>query len=466
MIVKTLFHQNGRIETGQVEVRLLPGIPNLHIVGLPDASIRECGIKLKSALKACGLEWPAGMQIIVSLRPMDVRKGGAGVDLAIALAYLGVTDQLSEELRSSLRDKYVYGEVALNGDVFAPSDLSRVLRVVGDTPVVTGMPQREIREGSWLQISKLNQQHLESCKRTFDWQKFWTAPELPAIELHHLAARDLILSLHLQLSILLAGPQGSGKTTWARALHALTSEPDVGQMNELVELFGDECLETGWRPLEQPHHTITPQAMIGGGLPLVPGVISRAHGGVLIMDEFLEFHPAVLESLREPVESGYVELARKGSRERFPAEFQLVGTTNLCPCGKLNPNLKLGRGKCTFSLIKCRSVATRLSGPMLDRFDMFSLTHEWTGVGEVQSLEQVRDRLIKLRAFAEKRGSKYAPVPWGGELGLSHRRRKSIAKVARGLADMEESVNVQPQHFQQAFDLVVTPMLKLREVFA
>lgn len=463
MTVKTLFQQNGKLELGDVEVKLLPGIPQLHIVGLPDASIRECGIKLKSAMRSCGLEWPTGHQIVVSLRPMGARKGGAGVDLAIALAYMAVTDQLPPGLRELASNQIVYGEVALNGDVCAPADLASALRFAGDRPVLTGGLQREVREGRWWEIARLNQDTPVAREKVFDWENYWRRPELPSLQLHEKAARLLLLSVHMRLSVLVAGPQGSGKTTWARLLHAMMPPPETPQMHELAEMFGDEALDTRWRPLEQPHHTITPQAMIGGGLPIVPGVISRAHGGLLLMDEFLEFHPYVLESLREPVESGFVELARKGSRERFPAEFQLIGTTNLCPCGKLNPN---GRRSCTYNLIRCRSVCARLSGPILDRFDLLALSHEWTARESVSPMDLLA-RLEELREFALKRGEMPENPPhWTGEVGLSHRRRKSIWKVARGLADLEASEKVTSKHVTDAFDLVVTPMLKLREVFA
>jgi len=464
MIVKTLFHQAGKLELGHVEVKLLPGIPQLHIVGLPDASIRECGIKLKSAIRSCGLVWPQGQQIVVSLRPMDIRKGGAGVDLAIALAYLGVTGQLSADLRGRLTDHLVYGEVALNGEVHAPSDLDRVLKLAGRAPVLTGTLQAPLRDGEWWEIENLKQGSALARRREFDWAAFWRRPELPPFQIHEKAARHLLLALHMKLNVLLAGPQGSGKTTWARLLHALMPTPEVRQMNQLAALFGDEVLDSAWRPLEQPHHTITPQAMIGGGLPLQPGVISRAHGGLLVMDEFLHFHPQVLEALREPVESRYVELARSGARERFPADFQLVATTNLCPCGKLNPAAT--SLNCPYSLLRCRSVAARLSGPVLDRFDFLSLSHEWLGAGRLVPMQEILERLAAAQKFREGRPASPGAPEWTSQIGLSHRRRQSMAKVARGLADLEGSMKVRGRHTQEAFEIVVTPMNLLREIFA
>lgn len=464
MIVKTLFKQNGSLEAGRVEVKLLAGIPQLHIVGLPDASLREAGIKLKSALKSVGFDWPKGQQIVVSLRPVNFRKGGAGADLAIALAYLAVTDQLSPELRACLQDSYVYGEVALNGDVLAPADLAQAIRAAGDKNVLTGVLQTEVREGRWSELARLNDSEVQARERVFDWNAFWRRPKLEDVSLHEKAAQALKLSLHMNLNVLVAGPQGSGKSTWARLLHGLSRPPEVDKMRVLAEQFGDEVLDSRWRPLEQPHHTITPIAMIGGGLPLAPGVISRAHGGVLLMDEFLEFHSSVIEALREPVEAGHVELARKGSRERFPASFQLVGTTNLCRCGKLQPGKS---PNCPFNLLHCRAVTARLSGPILDRFDLLALSHEWLSAGRQVSLDEIRDGLERAARFRAGRKSDGLgdAINWVNELGVSHRRRKSILKVARGLADLEESEYVLGPHRMDAFELVVTPMLKIREVF-
>lgn len=465
MIVKTLFQQNGKLEAGLVEVKLLPGIPQLHIVGLPDATIRESGIKLKSALRSCGLDWPQGQQIVVSLRPVDFRKGGAGVDLAIALAYLAITKQLSPMLIERLQDHFVYGEVALNGDLFAPVDLSRAIRAAYPDKIITGALQTELREGQWIEFAKLYDEQVTYRERIFDWDNFWQRPELPQITLHEKAAQALLLALHMKLNVLAAGPQGSGKTTWGRALHALSDPPEVEDMRVLAEQFGDEILDSRWRPFEQPHHTISTQAMVGGGYPLLPGVISRAHGGILLMDEFLEFRPTVIEAMREPVENGYIELARKGARQKFPANFQLIGTTNLCRCGKLQPDKK---PNCPFSLGHCRAVTARLSGPALDRFDMLALTHEWIGRGRQVSIAEILEKLEAVKEFSARRKDPgYGDsLSWSAELGIGHRRRKSILKVARGLADLDGSKEIRGVHRMDAFNLVVTPMLKLREVFA
>jgi magnesium chelatase family protein len=403
------------------------------------------------------------MQIIVSLRPTDFRKSGAGVDLPVALGYLAATGQLPERLRELVGSHVVYGELTLNGEIFAPSDIQRALRVAG-APVLTGRLQGPIREGAWFEMAKLNDEVVNAREQKFDWSTVWQKPAAADFELSEPAANDLVLASHMNLNVLIAGPQGTGKTTWAKILHALTPTPEITHIYAREAHFGEMTAQLPWRPLEQPHHSASPQAMIGGGNPVEAGLITRAHGGVLIMDEFLQFHPEVLESLREPVESGHVDIARRGSRERFPAKFQLIGTTNLCPCGKLNP-MGLGRS-CSYSLIRCRSTLSRMSGPLLDRFDFLSLSHEWTRRGTRVSLSEVRRRIENARAFAAAHPESGYPGPgWMADLEMNHRRRRSMALVARGLANMEESPEVLPRHTQRAFEIVVTPMLKLREIF-
>lgn len=464
MVIKTLFRSENRFEFGEVEVKLLPGVPQLHVVGLPDAGIRESGVRLKSALRSCGLRWPEGQQIVVNLRPSHVRKSGSGADLAIALAFLAASGQLPEALKDVVLSSYVYAELSLDGRVTAPFDLAQAIRFAGEGTILSGGGESRVRNGRWLEWDSLSATEVKIKNEQFAWSQFWCPPRLPEIEVHPEAARALWIAAHMGLSALIAGPQGSGKTTWARALHALTPTPDPEQMEEGVALFGESILESRWRPLEQPHHSITPPAMIGGGSPLRPGVISRAHGGVLVMDEFLEFHPQVLESLREPIEAGTIEIARKGCREKLPARFQLIGTTNLCPCGQLYPGRLEG---CSRSLTRCRVVCRRLSGPMLDRFDLLVFSHKWLEKGPKVRLSEVKQTVDRLRRFAEVRGEVEMKLPAEyDDLGLSHRRRRSMLRVARAFADFDESHEIRSDHFHKAANLSTLAMTSLAQLFA
>lgn len=461
MIVRTLFRHNSRFEPGEIEIKLLPGVPLLHVVGLPDASLREAGIKLKSALRSCGLKWPLGQQIVVNLRPAHLRKQSGGAELAIALGVLGATDQLSGALRAALANGVVYGEIALDGRVFAPPDVGRAVRATNGRTLLTGAVAGDaIRDGEWLELHDLAFAGYERKRRAFDWNAHWSRPELPDLEFPETAARQLALAVHARLHVLVAGPQGTGKSTWARALYALTPPPDLSVTFERADMLGEDALDQRWRPCERPHHTLTTQAMVGGGRPLQPGVISRAHGGVLILDEFLEFPAGVLEALREPIESGYIELARNGERERLPAEFQMVATTNLCPCGKLDPRAKAP--SCAHSLLRCRSVCLRLGGPLADRFDMVVLSHDW------MERRQRRVHLREVRAMVEAMGepSAAAGIPeWIDDGEWSYRRKTASAKVARALARLEGRDRVLPVDCMQAQNLTKLPLESLRRLF-
>lgn len=465
MIIQTLFYYQGRFEKGEVELRLLPGVPQLQVIGQPDTHIRECGLRLKSALKACGLKWPQGHQIVVNLRPGHFRKSSPGIDLPIALAYLAHTGQLPEPVMDALRTHVVYGEVALDGRVCAPFDVGQAIRDCMDMKVLTGEVGASLKHGQWAELMHLQAPEIQHRERFFDWDQYWRAPELVDLELHPAAAELLILSSHMNLNVLLAGPQGSGKSTWARVLYGLSSKPDPYLHQERERILGiSEFEDLRWRPLEQPHHSVTPLAMVGGGIPIQPGVITRAHGGILVMDEFLEFHQHVLESLREPLENGVIEVARKGTRKRLPAQFQLIGTTNLCPCGRLYPNRL---GGCPMSVRQCKAVSLRLSGPLLDRFDLLAYSHVWMGAGGRVSVREVKERLKRMQAFREQRGVKSEDCPrWVYDLELSFRRKRSLLRVARGLADREECADIQPEHFHQAHALVVDPIEALRDLFA
>lgn len=471
MIIKTLFENDGCLKPGEVEVKLLPGIPLLHVVGQPDSHIRECGIKLKSALRSCDLQWPKGHQIVVNLRPSHYRKSSSGADLAIALGFLALTNQLSESVKSRIAGGVVYGEVALDGKVFAPPDLAAALRAAGSA-LITGPVAESFRDGSWLEMESLQSESFVQVTHDFDWESYWREPELLDFEVHPEAAESLLLAAHMKLNVLVAGPQGSGKTTWAKLLYGLSPKPVVQELAESRALFGDEVLQSRWRPCENPHHSIPTLSMIGGGVPLVPGVISRAHGGMLIMDEFLRFRGEVLEALREPVESGYIEHVRRGEKARFPAQFQLIGTTNLCPCGKMSPDLK-NKGRCACDLQRLRSVIGRLSGPVMDRFDLLLFSHGWLKVSQGVRVVKVKQRLRELAEFRAQRGirgggataNECLPM-WMQELQLGHRRRNAVLRLARGFADLDESLRIQQHHFEKALKRAVDPMEDLRQILA
>ena len=222
--------------------------------------------------------------------------------------------------------------------------------------------------------------------------------------------------------------------------------------------------------------SFTPQAMVGGGSPIFPGAIVRAHGGLLILDEFLEFAPRVQEALREPLEKGVVKVFRRGRYKEFPARSQVVATSNLCPCGDYIPGRPT---QCFRSLTRCRSYLEKINGPLLDRFAILHFTkHKKTKVSV--SLQEVKERVEKARGFQKEklnfdgvREFQSEKELWGDfkewhqlgllpELAKSKRRALSFLRVARSFADLDLKEKVELEHMNKALNLCLSPFEELK----
>jgi len=466
MTLHTFFRHEGRLHPGEIEIQLLRGLPVLNFVGLPDAYIRESGVKVKAAIRSAGLSWPTAQQIVVNMRPAHLRKSSTGVELAIALGYLSLTGQLPLSIESELVQSVVYGELSLEGRVLAPPDIGEAFVAAGGRSLLTGSTDG-IAGGRWFEMVSLNCQSLLKKERVDEAKESqWKAPEIPQLAFHPKAAEIMALAAVGELSVLVAGPQGSGKSTWARALYSLSNAPVLNEVHARAQYLGSAELQRPWRPFEVPHHSASPLALVGGGVPIQPGVITRAHGGVLLMDEFLEFHPRVLEALREPVDSGIVELARGADRVQLPAKFQLLATTNLCPCGRLAPKINLACGR---TIPVCRSVWNRLRGPVLDRFHMLVFSSHWTDRQQPEvRLEEVAETVREARlVMARARFYASATLPtWIHSLRLSRRREQAILRVARALSALAGETRVRRAIFTRAHEFVVDPMDDLDCIFS
>lgn len=397
----------------------------------------------------------------MNLRPTYLRKHSRGLDLAIVVGILIESGAAPQDFVAWCLEKIFYGEVGLGGEVFAPNGVVDLIRPDASLPLVTGAVEHPLLEGKWWQVTHL--QELEDPKpfeRKVDWAKVFERPELGEFDFNEAGAELLKVSSLMGMSVLLAGPQGSGKSTFAKALHALTAQPDPIQFRENLRLTG---IDRKWRALEMPHHTTPAKAMVGGGSPLKVGVISKAHGGVLIMDEFLQFAGEVLESLREPLENGKIHLNRVSDAMILPAAFQLVATTNLCPCGKRTP--EVGRA-CGYSLERCRSVVRRLSGPLLDRFELVGFSTDWRG-GERVKMDKILEDIEKAREFQKQR--EFDPMVWPESIQnypTSFRRKKALMRAARALADLEGSIEIKGRHRGRAKQLAWFPIDELIQMFA
>lgn len=455
------FVQDGFLLTPvEVQVSLLPGLPDIKFSGLADMAIKESATRLKSAFKKCGFHWPLRQQIIVNLSPACIRKNSLGLDLALALALLSKTGQM-ELSQFHAEDLYAYGEVGLNGEIFTPENIN--LLSGKWAPLVTGkIPGKNFREGVYT-AQTLQEIPLAKKAPVEDWKSSLEKPPLPSLCFSKEAAFILKLCAAGEHHLLLCGEAGSGKTTLAEHIYHLLPPPEKKFWEESRQMHLTRPLS--WRPSVNPHHTTPPLSMIGGGCPIFPGEISRAHGGQLVMDEYLEFHPKVQEALREPLEKGKIRLVRRGLNMEFPAHFLLTATTNLCPCGDYVPGQPV---KCSYSLKRCQSHLDRLSGPMLDRFDLLAFSNGWKGKRKVsmKSLWENVQEAQDFRRNTRKQKISNGRLEWGELESMispearrvlpnttSHRRKRALLRVARTFADLKGDREIKGTHIEEVYAL-------------
>lgn len=447
----------------EVEVNLIPGLPDIKFSGLVDGSIRESTMRIKSAFAKQGFKWPTRQQIIINLSPSYIKKHSFGMDLALASALLWRTSQVNFSTYKS--DKiYTYGELNLKGEIRAPEDWDR-LPLKEESILITGFTKnKNYRKNNYLvkNLKNLNQPLKMPVEA---WQNQLQKPQMPKLSFSQATSLLLKIVATGEHNLLLCGEAGSGKTTLAENLYYLLDSPNKKLWEQNRQLFQGEKL--AWRPYINPHHTTTPLAMIGGGVPVFPGEISKAHGGLLVLDEYLEFHPKVQEALREPVEKKQIRLVRRGQSLVLPSHFLLVATSNLCPCGDYVPNKS---NPCAYSLKRCQSHLDKLSGPMLDRFEILAFSNQWKGERSV-SLKSVAQEVEEAKEFRiHKRNQKklnseldYAELESFLSPQLlknlpeasSYRRKKALLSVARTLSDLKKEQAIGSDSLEEAFKLTV-----------
>ena len=453
----------------EVEVSLLSGLPDMKILGLPDAVIKESVERIKSAIKFQGYQWPKAQKILVQLKPSDIRKSSRGLDLAIAAGVLAEMGQV--ELPREHR--IFYGELSLKGRVTAPSDVEDIQE---KDLVLTGS-STELPFHS-LQIEELSQ--LESPEFV---RKRSIQPKVlrPKIEISHVSSTQAkILSIvgAGEHHTLFVGAPGSGKTTSAEIVASSLLDPPEREFRESHRIWRRLGEKLNWRPIILPHHTSSHIAMVGGGRPPHPGEITRAHGGTLILDELLEFRKTVQESLREPIEKGRIRVSRSHSCIEFPSDFLLLATSNLCPCGHFLPEKN---HNCQCRHQKLLTYLEKFSGPILDRFAITVFSSVFGSQANVPT-ETVRTSIQRARTFALKardqrapnrkisieecqeslKGSKEEEIWNQMAEGLSIRRKHALLRVARTVADLEQRELIELSDLEQARALAVTPYRSLQ----
>ncbi len=372
-----------------VEVHLANGLPTFTLVGLADTEVREARERVRAALQTSGLDFPHNKRVTVSLAPADLPKESGRFDLPIALGILAAAGQIDP----SRLDAYEFaGELSLGGElrpVQGALAMGLAMRSAASVPARTlVLPQASADETALVDnLAVLGARHLLDVVRALlpgdaaDASALSAAAPMPprvrpaALDLrdlkgHAAAKRALEIAAAGDLSLLMVGPPGTGKSMLAQRLAGLL--PPLGHEDALesaavLSVAGAFAPER-WaeRPLRAPHHTASAAALVGGGVPPRPGEISLAHHGILFLDELPEFPRAALEALREPLETGRIVISRAARRAEYPARFQLVAAMNPCPCGQLGNPKKACR--CTPDAVA--RYQSRISGPLLDRIDI------------------------------------------------------------------------------------------------
>lgn len=491
MKIQSLVSQGWNLQPIEVEVLLTRGLPELKFVGLPDQTIKESALRIKTAIKQSGYRWPEADQIIVNLKPNHLKKSSRGLELAVAAGILWETEQVP--IPSEFQNWILYGELNLDGSIFQPEDLQWYTENEG-VELLTGVNSVSAIQ-PWLSKALGRIPHL--CQLSDPQWEFWAhqpqlhSPKLPDIFITPAQSELIKITALGRHSLLLAGPAGSGKSLMGEVIHSMGSHPDlkiqkelwrrkqlepthnINGMNEKFSDYSENLSLQFWRPFIRPHHSITPQGMVGGGNPIRPGELVRAHHGTLILDELLEFKPTTIESLREPLETKKLRIARASGYEIYDCAIHLIATTNLCPCGDFVPKTPI---RCRFSLTKCRSYSQKLSGPLVDRFQILNFSHRWKGERSI-SLCDVKQELDDIRKNLPDRNYENSQLPqsffeihrWPllerkliEQLQGSHRRLLSTLRVSQTIADLNGKPLPGVDEIERALTYTVTPFVELQ----
>lgn len=452
------------LEEVELEIALLPGLPQIHILGLPDKTLQESIPRIKCALRKRGFQLPKAQQIIVNLRPGHLTHPSRGLDAAIAYGILLETEQISQ----TKERLHVYAEMNLDGDLlFCPSLIekpliseSKIERLIAgggevrasfhfDFEILQNISQIEERGEIVSRKKRSYQRPLSGLEMSFSQEQAF-AIQLFAVRPFHL---------------LLAGAPGSGKSTLMNNISSFLPEPD-----SIASLSWGP--EDSWWPMISPHASVTKAALFShGGVSSETsrphggrGEIFRADNGLLLLDELLEFKKDVLESLRSPLDGGEILVSRFRHRRIEQSKFVCVATTNLCPCGRWVP----GRAEslhCGYTALKCRSTSQKLSGPVADRFQGIIFLDKREGFhqnGMERSLtegspitgHEILTKLQKAWAFQASLGGQ-SPIsserPFSFESLSSRRRSKSLDCLAQNAALLDLSPQPQKKHWEIAY---------------